>query len=110
SPTLLYSDELVQKDIVWSFTGGNGTRITARIPAGGLAFSLAGVPVVYTTRAQTSGEERVHIVRDDKTIKTTDGLRLHPEETRELFSRSGRISRIEVDLLRTRLREKAEGS
>ncbi|MEM7676372.1 MAG: hypothetical protein AAF449_10255, partial [Myxococcota bacterium] len=109
-PSLLYSDELIAKDTDWSFVGGDGTLSTARIPAGGLAFSLAGVPIVYATRARTPSEERVHIVREDKTTKTTDGLRLSPDDTRALFGRLGKILRIEVDLLPTRLREKTEGA
>ena len=62
------------------------------MPAGGLAFTLAQVPVVVTTAAAPS--LTVHLA-DGSTV-ACEGLTLDAELTRRWFARQGEVRQVEV--------------
>jgi hypothetical protein len=73
------------------------------LPAGSLAFTLCGVPVVY--RIADSG--RVHVFGDQGIAAVMEGARLGPELSQSLFRREGRIRKLVVDVPESVLRPPA---
>ena len=65
------------------------------LPAGSLAFTVCQVPVVYTL---SDGPGRTRITRRDGTTDEVEGAALDAATSREVFDRSGAVSRIDVDL------------
>ncbi|MCK6507312.1 hypothetical protein L6R53_28730 [Myxococcota bacterium] len=93
-PVLLRSAELLPQGGAFACLDVDGKPETVEVPAGGLAFTFCQVPVVY--RAERGPALRVHLA---------DGQRLHlagdtlsAELSAEVFGRTGRVRRIEVDL------------
>jgi hypothetical protein len=97
-PVMLGRDEFLQEPASWSYSAG-GHELTEELPAGSLAFTLCGVPVIYrmadSACLQVFGEE------DAPTV--IHGTRLGPELSRSLFRRERRIRKLVVDLPETTL-------
>jgi hypothetical protein len=65
------------------------------LPAGALAFTFCGTPVVYRL---TDGPARLQIHRTDGRTRTLDGTTLDAETSAALLARDGSIARIEAEL------------
>ena len=74
--------------------------MTETLPAGSLAFTLCGVPVVYRA-AETA---RLQVFGDNGVPTVIQGNRLGPELSRSLFRREPRIRKLVVDVPETALR------
>jgi hypothetical protein len=64
------------------------------VPATALAFTWCQVPIIY--RLDDQAEPSLSIVHDDGSIRRQERLSLDPEDSSELFRRSGTINRLEV--------------
>jgi hypothetical protein len=94
-PVLLESEEFLREPAVFRYYEVRGTPASIELDAGTIAFTFCQVPVVYE-RAEGRGGIRVTL--DDGSERVIEGDRLDRELSRELFGRSGRISRIHVGI------------
>jgi hypothetical protein len=92
-PVLLGHDEFLRKPAPWNYSVGDATR-SVELPAGSLAFTLCGVPVVY--RLADSGS--LQVIEEDGEPTVIEGTRLGPERSRSLFRREPRIRKLVVEL------------
>jgi len=92
-PLMLDRDEFLREAADWSYSTG-GAELTEELPAGSLAFTLCGVPVVY----RLSDSARVLVFEEGPDPTVTSGNRLGPALSRSLFEREGRITRLVVDV------------
>jgi hypothetical protein len=99
-PILLGRDEFLEEPSTWRYSAG-GRELTEELPAGSLAFTLCGVPVIY--RAGESG--CLHVFCDDGSPVVRQGNRLGPELSESVFRRDGRVRRIVVELPMATLRQ-----
>ncbi len=84
-PMLLGENELLGRETQWRFVARDGEVRMETIPADGLGFTLAGVPVLF--RREPSGEERLELLsRNDAAPRPVPGLRLNPELTRTFLA------------------------
>ncbi len=99
-PTLLKKTELLATPADWKWTGSQGEARLEHIPSGGLAFTVAGVPIIYRTDRAGNGAptECLEIFREDGTSIEVDGLAIGAELSREILGHKGTIRRIEVFL------------
>ncbi|MBM4011638.1 MAG: hypothetical protein FJ286_09705 [Planctomycetes bacterium] len=79
----------------------DGRRQAVPVPAGGVAFTLCQVPVVY----EPAGERRITVEHADGRVKVLPGDRLPADVTREILARSQRIAGIRVGLVRDTLEQ-----
>jgi hypothetical protein len=97
-PFLLGRDEFLREPASWRYSTG-GPELTEELPAGSLAFTLCGVPVIYriadSARLQVFGKEGPATVMPDN--------RLGLELSQSLFRREQRIRKLVVDLPETTL-------
>jgi hypothetical protein len=98
-PVMLGRDEFLEQPASWKHSTG-GPEATEELPAGSLAFTLCGVPVIY--RLADSGCLRVFGEQGDPLV--IQGTRLGRELSQSLFKREQRISKLVVDLPRATLR------
>jgi hypothetical protein len=101
-PVMLGRDEFLQEPECWSYSAG-GSELTEELPAGSLAFTLCGVPVVY--RIADSACLRAFGGEGAPTI--LHGTRLGPELSQSLFRREQRIRKLVVDVPEATLRQPA---
>jgi hypothetical protein len=99
-PRLLRRDEFHDLPTTFACFGTDGTERTFELPAGSLAFTVCGVPVVYTL-AERGGLE-VH--RADGSRYAVDGVELTRADTAAVLERTGAIERVHVFILPDRLR------
>ena len=92
-PVVLGRDEFLQEPASWSYSVG-GPTLEEELPAGSLAFTLCGVPVIYrladSARLQVFGEE------GEPTV--IQGTRLPLPLSQSLFMREQRIRKLVVDV------------
>jgi len=94
APGLLKRDELLAQPVeVQARTVAGPQRLA--LPAGSLAFTVCQVPVVYRV---SDPPGRLRVTRRDGTVDTRDGTTLDVADSRDVFDRSGAVTRIEVDL------------
>jgi hypothetical protein len=98
-PVMLGRDEFLQEAASWSYSSG-GPAMTEELPAGSLAFTLCGVPVIY--RLADSACLRVFAEGDRPIVLR--GTRLGPELSQSLFRREQRIRKLVVDVPEAALR------
>jgi hypothetical protein len=98
-PVMLARAEFLSEPASWKYSTG-GPPLTEELPAGSLAFTLCGVPVVY--RVADSG--RVHVFEDAGAPTVIHGTRLGPELSQSLFRREQRIRKLVIDVPETVLR------
>ncbi|MFM7185452.1 MAG: hypothetical protein ACKO4Z_11875 [Planctomycetota bacterium] len=79
----------------------DGRRQAVPVPAGGVAFTLCQVPVVY----EPAGERRITVEHADGRVDVLPGDRLPADVTREILARSQRIAGIRVGLVRDTLEQ-----
>jgi hypothetical protein len=98
-PVMLGRDEFLREPASWSYSAG-GPELTEDLPAGSLAFTLCGVPVIY--RMADSARLNVYGEQGDPTI--IQGTHLGPELSQSLFRREQRIRKLVVDVPEATLR------
>jgi len=98
-PILLRRVEFLSGPRPWRFETQPEQPIE-ELPAGSLAFTLCGVPVIY--RLAASAAIRVFTDQDEQVV--IPGSRLGRPWSRSLCLREGRLRKIEVDLARAALR------
>jgi hypothetical protein len=94
APGLLRREEFLAEEVEVEARTLAGRR-PLRLPAGSLAFTVCQVPVVYALR---EGSPRVRVTRRNGEVVTFDGRELDPVTSREVFARTGAVTRIDVDL------------
>jgi hypothetical protein len=92
-PVILDRDEFLQEPASWSYSAG-GQELTEELPAGSLAFTLCGVPVIYRI-ADSAG---VRVFGEEGAPTVLRGNRLGVELSQSLFGRERRIRKLVVDL------------
>ena len=95
-PRLLRRDELLEEAMTWRYSAG-GEVGSEPLPAGSLAFTLCGVPVVY--RRATA--PRIHVLDEHGAETVLEGTRLGLELSQALFRRESCVSKLLVDLPET---------
>jgi hypothetical protein len=92
-PVLLGRDEFLREPAAWSYSAG-GPELTEELPAGSLAFTLYGVPVIY----RLADSARVQVFAEEGAPTVIPGTRLGPALSRSLFRREQRIRKLLVDV------------
>jgi len=92
-PRFLRRGEFLEAPAAWLYRGPDGGLRSLDLPAGALAFTCCGVPVIYEA---TPGDARLHVRREGGRIIERDGDRLDLAESEALFRRQGGIERIDV--------------
>ena len=92
-PVLLEAGEFLARPAEFRYVDVAGEERTLPLPAGSLAFTLCQVPVVYE---RTAGEPRIRVAFADGSSAEHGGDALDVPTSAALFSRGGRIARIEV--------------
>ncbi len=100
-PGLLRAREFVTSPQAFRFLDVDDQWQELSVPESGLAFTWCQVPFVY--RLDDSAVPGVSVVLDDDSQEALEGLSLPAGLSTELFTRSGRIRRIELVLGRSRL-------
>jgi hypothetical protein len=98
-PVMLGRDEFLQEPASWRYSAG-GPELTEELPAGSLAFTMCGVPVIY--RMADSG--RLQVFGEEGAPTVIQGTRLGPELSQSLFRREQRIRKLVVDVPEATLR------
>ncbi|BET66466.1 hypothetical protein ASA1KI_13840 [Opitutales bacterium ASA1] len=98
-PRLLRRDEFHDLPTTFSCFDPDGTERIFDLPAGSLAFTVCGVPVVYTLANETGFEVR----RADGSRYSADGVELTRADTTTVLERTGAIERIHVFIRSDRL-------
>ncbi|MFI5336285.1 MAG: hypothetical protein ACHQ5A_05855, partial [Opitutales bacterium] len=93
-PALLRAGEFTSAPGVFRTLAG-GTEATHALPAGALAFTFCGVPVVYRL---SSGPAGMRLHGTDGPVRVITGTTLDATASAEVFSRAGRITLLEVSL------------
>ena len=94
-PILLGDEEYLTEPTEFVYHDISGRTRTLDLPVGSLVFTLCQVPVVYN---RGGGERSTRITWSDGATVETDGNGLDAKLAAEIFARSGRIDRIEVQL------------
>lgn len=98
-PVLLHRDEFLQEPASWCYSTGGPDR-TEELPAGSLAFTLCGVPVIY----RKAGSARIQVFEEGSEPTVLDGPGLGGSLSRSLFRRENRIRKLVVDVPEATLR------
>jgi hypothetical protein len=98
-PVLLRRAEFLSGPRSWQFQAEPEQQVE-ELPAGSLAFTLCGVPVIY--RLAASASIRVFTDQDEPVV--IPGSNLGRDWTRSLCLRDGRLLKIEVELPQAALR------
>lgn len=96
NPTLLRESEFLEDTSTFTFFDAAGQERTINLPKNSLAFTFAGVPVIYE---RTDGEtsHTVHFPHP-KPSSTAPGSQLDAATSRELLVRDGRVGHVHVKL------------
>jgi hypothetical protein len=92
-PILLQRDEFLQEPASWNYSSG-GPELTEALPAGSLAFTLCGVPVIY----RLADSALLQVVYEEGAPTVLEGNCLGSELSRSLFMREHRIRKLVVDV------------
>ena len=98
-PTLLRRDEFLDEPLDWTFSVGGEPR-TETVEAGCLAFTVAGVPVVY----RLARSQSITVFESDGEPVGIEGGRLGRDLSKSLFRREKRIRKIVVEFPKGMLR------
>jgi hypothetical protein len=93
-PRLLRAEEFMPAPGTFTYLDLDGQQQTIELEAAALAFTYCQVPVVYR-RADALA---VRLVGADGAVTEVEGDALTPEQSAELFGRTGAIVRIEADV------------
>jgi hypothetical protein len=92
-PCLFESTEFLTEPTTATFSRGDEESVSFELGTGSFAFTYCNVPFVY----EQSEKSRIEVVSDSGT-RVDDELELTAEETKNLISRDGTISRVNVFL------------
>ena len=92
-PVLLDRDEFLREPTSWSYSVG-GPELTEVLPAGSLAFTLFGVPVVY----RIAESARIRVFGETGPPTVIPGSCLGSELSQALFRREPHVRKLVVDL------------
>lgn len=97
NPTFLRTSEFHSASLDFDYVDLNRTAQTLPLPANALAFTVAGVPIIYERVASTS---QLSIFRDGTANSATRfaGTQLDATVSNELLQRTGKIHRVLVQL------------
>ncbi len=91
-PCLLLKDEFIKKPRTFEFVDIEGNEQSVNLNIGSLAFTYCQVPVVYII----ADKGRLEIEKNDGSLLVNNSLKLDKSVSREMFSRTGVISKITV--------------
>jgi hypothetical protein len=91
-PVLLRPVELLDQPEPWQVLDGDAPMRTIELPAGSLGATVCQVPVVVAA----SGAPSIVVTFADGTTRRVDGPRLDTDLSREVFARTGEITRIDA--------------
>ncbi len=94
NPVLLRKEEFQDEAVKVSFTTVNKSQEAIELLNGQLMFSVCQVPVVYSL----SDQERIRVIFTDGTVKEIEGNTMDNRTSREIFSRSGMVKQVKVDV------------
>ncbi len=92
-PVLLHASEFLEVRSEYRLPDLSGSFRSHVVPAGGLAFSICQVPVVYT---RVAGNISIRVTARDGTERKIVGGTLDLATSRAVFARSGEVARIDV--------------
>jgi len=93
APTLLRRDEFLDEPVIWRYAAG-AEICSEALEAGCLAFTVAGVPVIY----RLAGAPSIAVFEQEGEPLVTEGGQLGPAFSESLFRREKRIRKIVVDI------------
>lgn len=91
-PTLLRDLEFSNNSQPFTYIAVNGQKQTLELPAKTLAFTFCQVPVVCSK----NGAQRIELTFADGSTRVIPGLALDETASRDIFKRTGKISRAQV--------------
>jgi hypothetical protein len=94
-PSLLRRREFLTEPAQWRYFDVNGATRNMPLYPGSLAFTLCQIPVVYHLGI---GPARIAAITSDGSQSTCDGDTLEQSVSSEIFRRTGRIARIDVNV------------
>ncbi len=94
APQLLRQQEFVGEARPYRYLALDGSWAEVDVPAGGLAFTMCQVPVVY--RLDDSGSSSLVVSYEDGTEKSLEQLELSAEDSAHVFDRDGRIRQLTI--------------
>ena len=92
-PALFDRAELLSSPNELNFFDVNMQLVTLPLDAGTFAFTVCQVPVIY----RQGNDTLIHVHLQNGEVTTRSGKALTPEESRQLFDRSGEIKKIEIE-------------
>lgn len=95
APEFLLASEFTPAEQPFQYFDATGREVVWTLPAGAVGFTVCGTPAVYHLSA---GESCLRVHWADGTVQEIAGDRLDPALSAELFHRTGRISRLEIEL------------
>jgi hypothetical protein len=94
-PTLLRAGEFTTGETPFHCFGADGKEARLTLPAGALAFTFCGIPVVYRRSDRAA---RIALHPASGPVQFVSGRMLDAETSARWFDRDGSIVRVEVDL------------
>jgi hypothetical protein len=95
APSFLLALEFTSADSQFPYIDANGEEAVQPLPAGAVAFSLCGIPVIYRRGA---GPAAITVQERTGPARTSAGLALDAATSARIFARDGSIARLEVNL------------
>ncbi len=100
-PCLMRKKEFLQQPNTFRYVDVEAAEQQLSLPAGGLGFTYCQIPVIYQLSDQGEGLE---VIKREGDRLNIDSLQLDAEWSRQLFERTGAISRITVRIDPSRLK------
>ncbi len=93
-PCLLRKEEFLTEANTFNYVDVNGEHLSTDLTVGQLAFTYCQVPVVY----QLADKTQLEITLSDDSIKKSETLNLDEATSQQLFERTGKITKITVQV------------
>lgn len=100
APDLLREEEFLRIESRFHYYAVDGGDNTIDLPQGAIAFTVCQVPVVYQL---VDGAALIRVADRDGGVDEVPGDALPAGVSAEVFARSGRVARIDVDIPRDRI-------
>jgi hypothetical protein len=94
NPCMLRKKEFLLTEKIFYYLNVNGAKASLKTPTKSLAFTYCQVPIVF----HVSNKNKVEVETHDTTKYITDSLSLNKEMSKEIFKRTGKVTRIDVFL------------
>lgn len=99
-PFLLRKDEFLESGETFNYKTLASETESIGLNEGSIAFTYCQVPISYAR----ADDDRIEIAFSDGSVEQVHGLKIDPETSQKIFSRSGEIKRIDVSLQDKHLR------